>query len=176
MEAKLIAEASALGVSVIAFYEVMHEAWRGYPRIHVATGTSDARLLRHEALHALLHGSLDYYIVACPNDISAEALQIASTVVKDLEVALEAKRCGLGDVLEYQPGEVYGDCCSPEVVSDELRAATIQLARGEKPTTRCALATVVKALHELVASGERPWTHVCRVAKLVDDYLRMCRS
>jgi len=96
-------EARDLGIVAIGDFITLHEAWRGYPRIHISLEEltnipSDVvrTLLIHEAAHSVLHGSLQYYIVSITNKellarIDREellrAMYMVSTAVKDLEVA-----------------------------------------------------------------------------------------
>ncbi len=94
-------EAKSSGVLVIGDFITLHEAWRGWPRIHVdyerIHGLEDKyvkALLIHEATHSVLHGSPLYYLVSIsPELVEAhgfeDALRLvytASTIVKDLEV------------------------------------------------------------------------------------------
>jgi len=105
MRARILREAEELGVTVMGDFVVLHEAWRGWPRIHVnyeACANMDTRvtraLLLHELAHSKLHGSPYYYLVSLDKSIAGrygrEALIIeymASIAVKDLE-ALELLR------------------------------------------------------------------------------------
>jgi hypothetical protein len=105
MRARILREAEELGVTVMGDFTVLHEAWRGWPRIHVnyeACANMDTRvtraLLLHELAHSKLHGSPYYYLVSLDKSIAGrygrEALIIeymASIAVKDLE-ALELLR------------------------------------------------------------------------------------
>ena len=106
-------ESLEAGVSVIALYSLSHEAWRGWPRIHIdysmvrgMEGNTLKALLLHEAAHTVLHGGIEYYVVSAnpPEDLPASealrAVYIASTVVKDLEVALLLKELGYKRELE----------------------------------------------------------------------------
>ncbi len=94
-------EAISSGVLVVGDYVTLHEAWRGWPRIHVDYEKTRSlkpkhleALLIHEAVHSVLHGSPLYYLVTMdPELIEAygyeNALKLvytASTIVKDLEV------------------------------------------------------------------------------------------
>jgi hypothetical protein len=105
MRARILREAEELGVTVMGDFVVLHEAWRGWPRIHVnyeECANMDTRvtraLLLHELAHSKLHGSPYYYLVSLDKSIAGrygrEALIIeymASIAVKDLE-ALELLR------------------------------------------------------------------------------------
>lgn len=97
----LYEEAIELGVEVLGDYVVSHEAWRGWPRIHVDYEKSSklepevfSSLLVHEAVHSILHGRRDYYSFSLSSSfldelhthLGIEVFYLASTVVKDLEV------------------------------------------------------------------------------------------
>ncbi|WP_440059491.1 hypothetical protein ACSU1N_06805 [Thermogladius sp. 4427co] len=98
--AKVIEEARELGVTVAGVHIASHEAWRGWPRIHVDYESlarlepEDARaLLYHELAHSLLHNTISSYVINLDKaladrlgDKALEAAYLASTVVKDLEV------------------------------------------------------------------------------------------
>lgn len=94
-------EALDLGVIAVGDFIVMHEAWRGWPRIHVdfeRCSILDEHHLNavvvHELCHAVLHGSPLYYMVSFnpvefsaldPSDV-ARIIYISSTIVKDFDV------------------------------------------------------------------------------------------
>ena len=182
MHDMLVREALAVGAAVVAEYEVMHEAWHGYPRIHVAASTPLDRLrplLVHEAMHALLHGSIDYYLPVCSTD--PVTLQLASTTVKDLEVSVEMARRGFWKELEALASmlETSGDCCRVETVSDELRRYVAMLPLG-RPDARCstllgAVTSLLEELYERARRGERVWSEVCRLARAIEDAMKKCR-
>jgi len=93
-------EAVDIGVIALGSFIAMHEAWRGWPRIHVGLkeltvlqeGTIRGIIL-HEAGHSILHGSLKYYLIPLApiqelvGPEAPLAAWLASTAVKDLEVA-----------------------------------------------------------------------------------------
>ncbi len=94
-------EARSSGVLVIGDFITLHEAWRGWPRIHVdyeKTCSLENRyvkaLLVHEATHSILHGSPLYYLVSISPELietygfenALRLVYTASTIVKDLEV------------------------------------------------------------------------------------------
>lgn len=109
-------EAMDLGVIVIGDFIAMHEAWRGWPRIHIdfeRCSMLEEKHLRavivHEISHAILHGSPLYYIMnfnsadfptLSPSDI-AKIIYISSTIVKDFDVYSLLIKMGMYD-------EVYG--------------------------------------------------------------------
>jgi len=102
-----------------------HEAWRGYPRIHIChervKGVQDAVIegvLHHEIGHALFHGSMEFYMfkftdrlqeAARLNGFDLHLLQqcvyFLSIAIKDLEVIQWLTKIGLGSyqksLLEY---------------------------------------------------------------------------
>ena len=97
----LEAEARDMGVIVIGDFITVHEAWRGWPRIHVDYEKCHSlepgyvkALLLHEAAHSVLHGSPLYYLVDIDQQLidslgfeyAAKTIYLASTVVKDLDV------------------------------------------------------------------------------------------
>lgn len=100
MQESLVGEAARLGISVIGHYIVSHEAWMGWPRIHVnyeeARNLSRevlAALLVHEGAHSVLHGSISHYIISEDRELKkvlerrySEAVYLASVVVKDMDV------------------------------------------------------------------------------------------
>ena len=102
-----------------------HEAWRGYPRIHIChervKGIQDAVIegvLQHEIGHALFHGSMEFYTfkftdrlqeTARFNGFDLHLLQqcvyFLSIAIKDWEVIQWLTKIGLGpcqkSLLEY---------------------------------------------------------------------------
>ena len=102
-----------------------HEAWRGYPRIHIChervKGVQDAVIegvLHHEIGHALFHGSMEFYTfkftdrlqeAARFNGFDLHLLQqcvyFLSIAIKDWEVIQWLTKIGLGpcqkSLLEY---------------------------------------------------------------------------
>ena len=97
----LLREGLELGVMVLGDYIVSHDAWRGWPRIHIdyelcenlSREYLDA-LLIHEATHSILHGSIAYYLISFSKELvekfglekASEIVYLASTIVKDLDV------------------------------------------------------------------------------------------
>lgn len=96
----LLEEAVKIGVVVTGDYPISHEAWMGWPRIHVdyekckvLESSELESLLVHEAVHSILHGSTLSYVISIDRDLSEslennlpEIVYLASVVVKDLEV------------------------------------------------------------------------------------------
>jgi hypothetical protein len=125
----LIREAIKMGVPLIGDYPVSHDAWYGWPRIHVdyekCRGLSERQLralVYHEAGHSILHGSLtSYFISIKSNNLNRlnldalEAIYLASVVVKDLDVHYFLSRRGLGrvieDYFEYVKPLIMGEKC-----------------------------------------------------------------
>lgn len=111
---ELLREATELGVAVVGDYPVAHEAWMGWPRIHVdyekckALDQATLRaLLVHECAHSVLHGSIAGYVVLLEKSLAErlgksamELAYLASTVVKDLEVHEYLAAHGLSDEVE----------------------------------------------------------------------------
>ncbi len=94
-------EALELGVVVVGDFTTLHEAWRGWPRIHVDYERCRdldpeiiEALLLHEAVHSILHGSIASYIIEIDSDLAtklgfdlyAESIYLACSAIKDYEV------------------------------------------------------------------------------------------
>jgi len=97
----LEAEARDLGVLAVGDFITVHEAWRGWPRIHIDYEKCRSlqleyvkALILHEAAHSVLHGSPFYYMVNIDRrlvedfglEYAAKIVYLSSTVVKDLDV------------------------------------------------------------------------------------------
>ncbi|MEM1526482.1 MAG: hypothetical protein QW775_04390 [Ignisphaera sp.] len=108
-------EALELGVIAVGDFVAMHEAWRGWPRIHIdfsrCLSLSDKHLravVIHEVSHAVLHGSPTYYYISIPFihlpqlsfEQTAELIYLVTTAVKDLDVHDFITRLGMVNVLE----------------------------------------------------------------------------
>jgi hypothetical protein len=102
-----------------------HEAWRGYPRIHIChervKGVQDPVIegvLHHEIGHALFHGSMEFYTFKFTNKLQEMArfngfdlnhlqqcVYFLSIAIKDWEVIQWLTKIGLGpcqkSLLEY---------------------------------------------------------------------------
>lgn len=154
----LYEEARRLGVRVLGDYPVSHEAWSGWPRIHVDyercskldAGLLEALLL-HEAAHSILHGSRSYYLLKADRglletlglDYALEVLYLASTVIKDLEVHGYLVREGFREHVEryakYAIGEASGlDCSSLSEV--------LSLAKLVSPCVRVDCSSLLRSL------------------------------
>uniref|UniRef100_A0A7C4BCR8 DUF1570 domain-containing protein n=1 Tax=Ignisphaera aggregans TaxID=334771 RepID=A0A7C4BCR8_9CREN len=115
MRSHLLSEVLELGVSVVGQYSVSHDAWRGWPRMHIDYGACKGleerflkALLHHEAAHSVLHGTLQSYVVALPRSFaelferSPWVVYLASVAVKDVEVVAYLSSKGLkGSVKDY---------------------------------------------------------------------------
>ena len=108
MNAFLIEESRALGVLThpIDSFIASHDAWRGTPRIIICmerlrplSERVKRGVIEHEIGHALLHGSLVYYLLSIPDDylaieekfevisdFAANSFYLISIAVKDYEV------------------------------------------------------------------------------------------
>jgi hypothetical protein len=108
MHIYLLSEALELGVGVVGQYSVSHDAWRGWPRIHIdysACKDIEERflkaLLHHEAAHSIIHGTLQSYAIALPRGFaelfekSPWVVYLASVAVKDVEVMAYLSNKGL---------------------------------------------------------------------------------
>jgi len=99
-------EVSEIGVQTSDIFFAMHDAWRGYPRISICL-----ELLKdlpksvwiggiiHELGHAILHGSIEYYVFSPPSELTSltrkydlnieyiyRILYLLSIAIKDYEV------------------------------------------------------------------------------------------
>lgn len=192
MEAVLALEARRAGVIVDASYLAMHEAWTGIPRIHASLellrySSIQARsLLGHEAVHSVLHGGLEYYVLELPtaSRLGAVAAQVAATAVKDLEVHEWSRRRGLSWLLAGQreywsPVLPKLACNSVEELGDALRASTAWLVEGMEPPLSPQCRRHLEALWEALTrlleewrrGAERPWSRASTVAQLVLEAL-----
>jgi len=117
--------ASRYGIAVVGDFITMHEAWSGWPRIHVdyeQCSKLDRRyveaLLIHEAAHSVLHGSPIYYVVDVPpeaygNPAEMALIYAASTIVKDMDVYSLLAQSGLREYIE-----AYSDFVSEHQLED----------------------------------------------------------
>jgi hypothetical protein len=129
-----------------------HEAWRGYPRIHICQerlqGISDAVLrgvIHHEIAHAVLHGSPEFYTfrfskdlqqVAGSSGLDSNLLQqcvyLLSVAMKDFEVIRWLAERGFGSsqlaVVEYLISDTEEDHRIWELVWDSPALRKIALA------------------------------------------------
>ena len=131
-----------------------HEAWRGYPRIHIfherVKGVQDPvteGVLHHEIGHALLHGSVEKFTkrlqeVARLNGFNLRHLQqcvyFLSIAIKDCEVIEWLTKIGLGpcqkSLLEYLMNDT----------EEERQAWT--LAKHSPVTKKIAIAAFLKII------------------------------
>ncbi|NPA97425.1 MAG: hypothetical protein GXO32_07490 [Crenarchaeota archaeon] len=112
----IMREAEDLGIVAVGDFKTLHEAWRGYPRIHVSQedvedldeATVEA-LVAHEAVHAYLHGSPLSYVIYVPSSVlnafpdPSEAYAVAyllASAIKDIEVHRAMVGLGLYEYLE----------------------------------------------------------------------------
>ncbi|RLG73740.1 MAG: hypothetical protein DRO23_08290 [Thermoprotei archaeon] len=108
-------EARDLGVIAVGDFVTVHEAWRGWPRIHVDYEKCRSlqleyvkALILHEAAHSVLHGSPLYYMVNIDRKLiedfgfeyAAKIIYLSSTVVKDLDVHKLLAEHGYRDYVE----------------------------------------------------------------------------
>ena len=111
----LEAEARDLGVIAVGDFITVHEAWRGWPRVHVDYEKCRSlqleyvkALILHEAAHSVLHGSPLYYMVNINRKLiedfgfeyAAKIIYLSSTIVKDLDVHKLLVEHGYGDYVE----------------------------------------------------------------------------
>jgi len=143
-------EARELGVAAFGDFKTLHEAWRGYPRIHVSQDdVSDLdretleALVAHEAMHSVLHGTPASYIISLPPhliEVAEEggwledlyvATYMLAAAIKDLEVHREMASIGLEKHLrrytEFVESQLREACCDPSRCSIAELAETIKL-------------------------------------------------
>ena len=134
-----------------------HEAWRGYPRIHIChervKGVQESVIegvLHHEIGHALFHGSMEFYTfkftdrlqeTARFNGFDLHLLQqcvyFLSIAIKDWEVILWLTKIGLGpcqkSLLEYmmkdteEEQEAWGGAKHSPVIKKIVMAAFLKI-------------------------------------------------
>ncbi|ABM80533.1 hypothetical protein [Hyperthermus butylicus] len=191
LRAALSREEEREGVLVAADYPVAHEAWTGVPRIHVALAEGvyglpkpeAEALIVHEAIHAVLHGSPEYYLV--PVTGSLLAAYTAATALKDLEVHIEMKKRSLTRHLYGLQAywlRTYGGelpCTTSEDIFNTLKASTVWIAlRQQPPLARQCSKKLRKPLDNLshiarqYQQGKvRPWHLLGEYTKLIEETL-----
>jgi len=164
--ARLEREARELGVVAFGDFKTLHEAWRGYPRIHVsledlADLSEDVvkALVAHEAMHSVLHGTLASYLVYIPPQMIERAIDgsyleklyavtyLLASAIKDLEVHREMKRRGLVKYLElyarFCDEQLRSTCCKPGCsaveIANALKLLTPFHVLDREPGTCCDL-------------------------------------
>lgn len=125
------------GMGHPSIYFVMHEAYMGWPRIHVIyslTRELDGDVFRagliHEAIHSIIHGSPKYYVITPPHQFTEKCIEeygegvcsalynLLASAVKDYEVSHTALKHDIIDeytpFLNYYLDEVYIDISNYE--------------------------------------------------------------
>jgi hypothetical protein len=140
MHSYMFSEAVELGVSVFGQHVVSHDAWRGWPRIHIDYSACKnleekflKALIHHEVAHSVLHGTLQSYVIALPRNFaelfekSPGVVYLASVAIKDVEVAMYLTSKGLKNsvesYLEYTKKEFKGIHC--KTVEEVLQLAKL---------------------------------------------------
>lgn len=172
MRRNLEKESLESGVSVIGLYPLSHEAWRGWPRIHIdysmvrgMEGNTLRALLLHEAGHSVLHGGVEYYIVSAnpPEGLTLEealkAVYSASTTVKDLEVATLLYRLGYKEEL---------------IAYTRFTASQVPSVECDSLIERLELAKLLAPLVPLgIEVGDLPLSGKCKtMARYIIDIMR----
>jgi hypothetical protein len=147
-------EKEALGVVTGGETEFLatHDAWRGYPRIHICqerlTGVPNSVIqgvIHHEIAHALNHGTLEFYTFTFSKELQEAArshgldmsllqqcVYFLSVAIKDREVVLWLARIGLGfsqvALLRHLIAETEEERQAWEVVRDSGSLQKIALA------------------------------------------------
>ncbi len=136
-------------------YPAMHEAYLGYPRIHVVEellprGREEA-LMTHEAVHSVLHGSSRFYEVEVGVRIAELygarlelALTHAASAIKDVEVAYYQAERSMEEMLR-----LYAEYLLEISVEDLLEAAALASGRPDAEERRFFLVLLSKRLAPL---------------------------
>ncbi len=172
-------EARELGVAAIGDFVTLHEAWRGWPRIHVdyeACSGLEKRfvkaLLVHEAGHSVLHGSPLFYTIAIDRAVIEElgmdqglrVLYLCSTAIKDLEVHRLLHSAGFAEQLR-----IYGEFVARQIA--ELRCCShVDIAQLAKLLTPCVV------LEELCSMLMNSLDSSCRHGDLAQGVLKALRD
>jgi hypothetical protein len=183
---------SRAGVSVSAVFPITYEVWSGIPRIHVAIQealeehdreTSRA-LLVHEAVHSVLHNSLEYYL--SEHSVDPVVFYVAATSIKDLEVhgymALKKFNAELNVLKKYWTnslGEEWQQPFTLEELFNILKAMSVWVALGEKPplskdsfsVLRRVLEYQAELLRQWRSLGVRPWHSRVTYAKIIGEII-----
>ena len=153
-------EKDALGVETGEETEFLatHDAWRGYPRIHLCQerlkGISRSVIqgvIHHEIAHALNHGTLEFYTFTFSKGLQEAArsrgldmphlqqcVYFLSVAIKDVEVVLWLARFGLGFSLVALLRHLISE-------TEEERQAW-EIVRDSGPLRKIAFAAFLKVL------------------------------
>ncbi len=172
-------EARELGVAAIGDFATLHEAWRGWPRIHVdyeACSGLEKRfveaLLVHEAGHSVLHGSPLFYTIAIDRAVIEElgidqglrVLYLCSTAIKDLEVHRLLYSASFAKQLRS-----YGEFVARQIA--ELRCCSyVDIAQLAKLLTPCVV------LEELCPTLMNSLDPSCKCGNLAEAVLKALRN
>ena len=145
-----------------------HDAWRGYPRIHVCeerlTGIPSVIIqgvIHHEIGHALHHGTLEFYTfrfssrlqeagLSCGFDLSLlqQSVYLLSVAIKDREVIQWLAKIGLGFSQQVLLKHIISD------TEEEYRIW--EVVQGSPPLRKIAFAAFLKTLlpiEALISAG-----------------------
>lgn len=176
----MLMEMELLGIQVLGDFMVMHEAWRGWPRIHVdyeQCRDLDRKIIKalllHELAHSKLHGSPYYYMLSLDNSLLDKygfkaplLLYLASITVKDLEVIELLLNLGyVEDVRVYAElltRDIAGiECIDLEDVLELSKLIAPHIATGTsidprllKPSCLSKLRALENILREVLNSNE----------------------
>ena len=131
-EYKMIYDAfSGVGVLSLETYMASHDAWTGIPRVHVIYEVYyevDKRIYKsaviHEAIHTVLHGSLEAYVASIPDSLRRlnvkhevlwRILSLIASGIKDYEV--------VNYIVEHNidPNVCYFISYNLNMLSDEIK-------------------------------------------------------
>jgi hypothetical protein len=143
-----------------------HDAWRGYPRIHICQersigtpGSVIQGVIHHEIAHALNHGTLEFYTFTFSKELQEEArshrldmsllqqcVYFLSVAIKDREVVQWLAQIGLGfsqvALLRHLISET------------EEERQVWEVVRDSDPLQKIALAVFLKVLLPVEALAE----------------------
>jgi hypothetical protein len=156
-----------------------HEAWRGYPRIHICQERVKAvpdpvlqGVLHHEISHALHHGSLEFYTFVFSNKLQEtgricgldlallqQCVYMLSVAIKDHDVVMWLTNIGLGfgqlHLLEYMISDTEDERRIWEVV--HANAAHRKLALALFLKTLLPIEALVSLTFERADILENQW-------------------
>jgi hypothetical protein len=179
-------EKEALGVVTGEETEFLatHDAWRGYPRIHICQerliGIPDSIIqgvIHHEIAHALNHGTLEFYTFTFSKELQEAArshgldisllqqcVYFLSVAIKDREVVQWLAQIGLG----FSQAVLLRHLISE---TEEERQAW-ELVRDSGPLQKIALAAFLKVLLPVETLAETKTEEARNLKKEWDEAYR----
>lgn len=183
---------SRAGVGVSAVFPITYEVWSGIPRIHIAIQEAleghdrevTKALLVHEAIHSVLHNSLEYYLLE--HGVNPVVFYVAATSIKDLEVhgymALKRFNAELNMLKKYWTsslGEEWQQPLTLEELFNVLKAMSVWVALGKEPPLSKDSSSVlrrvaehqVELLRRWRSLGVRPWHSRLAYARIISEII-----